>query len=143
MRAIFLLLAVSVGAILLHRHADAQCECDFIKSTPVANASHYSHLSFQSGYGKNCVKYQVKNSDKGIFMPAQWVHGRITLIDVNVPARATDWIAVCHTATQNDTGETLLSYGANKKQFMDKPDAYRPTGKPALVILVQSGPTLG
>jgi hypothetical protein len=128
MRATFLLLVVSVGLILLQRHVDAQC--DFIKSTPIANASHYQHLSYQSGQGKNCLKYQVKNSDKGLFMPVQWSYGTLTLLDVNVPAGATDWIAYCHTATQNDTGETHFSYGANKKQFTDKPDAYRRAGKP-------------
>src|SRR5207249_3600291 len=109
----------------------SQKECAFTKSTPVASASHHPPLEFQSGYGNDCLKYQLRNGPKGLFMPTKWTHGKTVLFDWNVPDGPCDWIEVVHTSYQRDNGETSFGYGVLKDEFHDKPLAYRPAGKPS------------
>jgi hypothetical protein len=128
MRSVLVLASLLLASIV-SCYAEADCECDFIKKTPVTNAANYQPLCFQSGQGKDCLKYQVKNGKDGIFMPVHWAHAKYVLFDFNIPAGQTEWLDVCHTAYQHDTGETKFAYGVNKAQFSDKPETYRPAGK--------------
>jgi len=100
-------------------------DCKLNDKTPVANATQHSPLQFQSGKGKDCLKYMVKNGERGLLMPVRWIDKDTVLLDANIPKGPTDWICVVHTSYRHDRGKTSFRYGRNKDEFKDEPQAFR------------------
>jgi hypothetical protein len=95
----------------------------------VTNQNGYS-FDYQSGKGAKCRRYRLRNEPGKVLTPTVWKDQSETFLDVDLAACSAGavcpWVsAVKISGTEPDQGETMLSYGVNKDECTDKPDAFR------------------
>jgi hypothetical protein len=95
----------------------------------VTNQNGYS-FDYQSGKGAKCRRYRLRNEPGKVLTPTVWKDQSETFLDVELAACSAGavcpWVrAVKISGTEPDQGETTLSYGVNKDECTDKPDAFR------------------
>jgi hypothetical protein len=93
------------------------------------NQNGYS-FDYQSGKGAKCRRYRLRNEPGKVLTPTVWKDDSETFLDVDLAAcsagGACPWVhAVKISGTEPIQGQTTLSYGVNKDECTDKPDAFR------------------
>jgi hypothetical protein len=117
-----------LAAILVASSSEA---CTLTDQTPIgtANQGGYS-FNYQSGKGKECRQYQVRNTPGRVLTPVLWKSSIDTFLDINIPACRTGevcrWLTAVHPSrTPVDVGVTELSFGVNRDEYKQEPDGYR------------------
>jgi len=140
-RIVLLLLLVSCVTILIGGGAEkeitvdessfGQLECEIIESMPAGLTNQGGYVfNYQCGKGKDCRSYGLRNVPGTVLTPVLWKDKQETFLDVNLPecpaSSSCPWIEVIKISTRSIIiGETTLSYGINKDEYKDEPDAYR------------------
>lgn len=147
MRTIVLML-ISLATVMFASSLSAQQDCATTGILPVglANQGGYA-FNYQSGKGTECRLYRLRNNPGKVLTPARWKDVKETFIDVNLPecpANSTcPWVEAVKISTlATMIDKTTLSYGANKDEYRDEPDAYRKrveeaTGFPPLITIIR------
>lgn len=126
----------------------AKADCPTSESTPIglANQGGYT-FNYQSGRGKDCRRYLLRNTPGKVQTPVLWKDKLEVFLDVDLaecPRGSTcpwvEGIMISAQPTMKDL--TTLSYGVNKDEYKDKPDAYRKkvgqmTQFPPLVTIIR------
>jgi hypothetical protein len=125
---VFLFVAASVSS-LPARAQVSSCNVKTDLPIGVTNQNGYS-FDYQSGKGPKCRRYRLRNEPGKVLTPSIWKDKTETFLDVDLAACAVGavcpWVgAVKISSAEPDQGETTLSYGANKDECTDKPDAFR------------------
>ncbi len=110
----------------------AQSDCKELEKTAIGTANQKGYLfNYQSGKGNECRTYRLRNTPGKLLTPALWQDPQEIFLDVNLPecqASAGDcpWTEAVKTSiSEIIKGSTTLSYGINKDECHDDPDAYR------------------
>lgn len=109
----------------------AKADCPTSESTPIglANQGGYT-FNYQSGRGKDCRRYLLRNTPGKVQTPVLWKDKSEVFLDVDIaecpPQSTCPWVEGIKISTQPTTKDvTTLSYGVNKDEYKDEPDAYR------------------
>jgi len=110
----------------------AQSDCQELEKTPIGTANQKGYLfNYQSGRGNECRTYRLRNTQGKLLTPALWQDTQEIFLDVNLPecqisAKECPWTEAVKTSiSEVIKGPTTLSYGINKDECQDDPDAYR------------------
>jgi len=125
-----LLITISLIMIFLSDSL-AQEECKTKEKTPIGltNQGGYS-FNYQSGKGQNCRVYRLRNTPGRLQTPVRWkdeqeVFHDCDLLECSVGS-VCPWIeSILPSYQPIKVGKTTLSYGVNKDEYKDQPDAYQ------------------
>lgn len=87
-------------------------------------------FDYQSTRGSGCRTYRLRNAPGSVLTPAVWKDADEVFLDVDLPACPVGtncgWVNVVKiSGSAKSPGETILSYGVNKDECKDDPDAFR------------------
>jgi len=129
-----------------------ELECGVSEWLPIglANQGGYS-FNYQSGRGRDCRVYRLRNTPGGVLTPVRWREPGEVFIDQELAActrRASTcpWMEAIKISSRAVTGRTTVSYGVNKDEYSDYPDAYRRGTGPATfapLVTILRGTTAG
>jgi len=138
-----------IAALLFVRGdiAVEQTQCVVRANLPVGveNQGGYA-FDYQSGKGDICRVYRLRNMPGRLQTPVLWKDRREVFMDLSLPEcaakSACQWDTVVRiSADSSRVGKSTLSYGLNRDEFTDDPDAYRselvskPTRLPPLITI--------
>ncbi len=116
---------------VLASYASPQSDCPENEKTPIGTANQGGYrFNYQSGKGDECRTYRLRNTPGKVQTPALWKDIQEIFLDVDLPECAAGsncpWTeAVKVSASPIIKDVTVLSYGVNKDEYRDEPDAYR------------------
>lgn len=108
-----------------------ELECRVSEWLPIGLARQGGYaFNYQSGRGPNCRVYRLRNMPGGLLTPVRWRDRGEIFIDQNLAActketRTCPWMEAIKISSRAVTGRTTISYGVNKDEYSDYPDAYR------------------
>lgn len=117
--------------IFLSKYNLAENECPLNEKLTIGKANQGGYVfEYQSGRGKECRIYQMRNTPGGVMTPAAWKDETEVFLSTNIPSckkgDTCPWIESVKTSSSDVfKGRTDLSYGINKDEFHDNPDAIR------------------
>ncbi len=129
MRISLLLLILLAAAIPTSSLAQSDCATTHVLPIGLANQGGYA-FNYQSGKGKDCRRYRLRNTPGNLLTPVLWRDTREVFMDVDLvecpKGSICPWVDGIRISTEPATpGRTTLSFGLNKDEYKDEPDAYR------------------
>jgi hypothetical protein len=120
-----------VISLLLLSPLSLQAQCKPTQQLPVGTTNQGGYVfNYQSWRGPNCRAYRLRNTPGKLLTPVAWTDQAETFFDGYIPAcqqnQNCNWIeTVVAAASSSVVAPTRLSYGANKDEYKDSPDAIR------------------